>query len=158
MKIGVLSDTHLNEVTKELRRIYNQYLADKDVILHAGDYVSAEVIDFLDRGHFHGVRGNMDPMNVSKRVPDKKVIELGTHKIGLIHGWGPAEGLEFKVQEAFQDVDIIVFGHAHRPTNHIRDGILFFNPGAAIGYHRSSANTIGILELGDTIKGEIIEI
>ncbi|MBN1848602.1 MAG: metallophosphoesterase family protein [Deltaproteobacteria bacterium] len=158
MKIGVLSDTHLNGASQELRRIYDQYLVDMDFILHAGDYVSPEVIEFLDRGRFHGVRGNMDPLQIAQLVPEKKVIELGGHRIGLIHGWGPAEGLEFEVQKVFQDVDVIVFGHAHMPTNHVRNNILFFNPGAAIGYHRSSANTIGILDLGETIQGKIIEI
>ena len=158
MKVGVLSDTHLSHVTKGLCNIYDQYLADADVILHAGDYVSTDIIEFFNGSYFHGVKGNMDPMKVSKMVPDKKVVELGGYKIGLIHGWGSAEGLELKVQQEFQDVDAIVFGHAHRPTNHVRDGMLFFNPGAAIGYHRTSANTIGILELGDTIQGEIIEV
>ena len=86
MKIGVLSDTHLNRVTKELRWIYDKHLADLDIILHAGDYVSQEVVRFLSKGLFYGVRGNMDPIEVSKLVPDKRVIELGPHRVGLIHG------------------------------------------------------------------------
>jgi putative phosphoesterase len=61
MKIGVLSDTHLNHVTNELKEIYDRYLSDTDLILHAGDIVSIEVVDFLSRNKFHGVHGNMDP-------------------------------------------------------------------------------------------------
>ncbi len=158
MKIGVLSDTHLDKVTGELRQIYKRHLADKDFILHAGDYVSTEVVEFLDRGNFHGVHGNMDPINVRKLLPEKKVIHFGLYRVGLIHGWGPSEGLSFRVQTEFQDVDVLVFGHAHEPMNHIRDGILFFNPGTAIGYRSSHSQTMGILELGKTIQGKIVPL
>lgn len=158
MNIGVLSDTHLAKVTEELRQIYKQHLADKDFILHAGDYVSTEVVEFLDRGNFHGVYGNMDPIDVKKMLPEKKVIQLGSYKVGLIHGWGPSEGLSSRVQSEFHDVDILVFGHAHEPMNHMRDGILFFNPGTAIGYRSSQSHTIGILELGKTVQGKIVPL
>lgn len=158
MKIGVLSDTHLAKVTGELRQIYRQYLADKDYILHAGDYVSMEVVEFLDRGNFHGVYGNMDPIDVTKMLPEKMVLQLGSYRVGLIHGWGPSKGLSFRIQPKFQDVDVIVFGHAHEPMNQMRDGILFFNPGTAIGYRSSRSHTIGILELGKTVQGQIVPL
>jgi len=49
MKIGVLSDTHRGGVTKKFREIYDKYLSDKDLILHAGDVVSTEIVDFLSQ-------------------------------------------------------------------------------------------------------------
>ena len=158
MKIGVLSDTHLHRVTKELREIYNNYLSEKDVILHAGDIVSIEIIDFLNRKTFHGVHGNMDPSEVKERLPGKKIVELGHYRVGLIHGWGSSAGLEDRVRSEFHDVDVIIYGHSHRAANWVREGVLLFNPGTATGYSSSSRYTIGVLELADTIRGEIVTL
>jgi len=158
LKIGILSDTHLKRLTDKLEDIYQKYLFDMDIVIHTGDYVSIEVVEFLDRDNFHGVRGNMDSHEVKQILPDKKVIEAGSHRIGIIHGWGSKDGLEEKIRNEFRDVDIIVYGHSHSPANHIKDGILFFNPGVAIGYSMSDPHTIGILEIDDIVKSKIVDI
>jgi len=158
VKIGVLSDTHLHEVTKEFAQIYDQYLSAMDLILHAGDVVSPDVIDFLNAKDFHGVCGNMDPAVVKQLLPEKKVLSLSGYRIGLIHGWGQADGLEERIGRLFHHVDIIVYGHSHIASNHMRDGILFFNPGTATGYSSLGKHSIGILELGESPRGEIIPL
>jgi len=158
VKIGVLSDTHLHGITKSFRDIYDKYLKDMDIILHAGDFVNVEVADFLNGENFHGVHGNMDPFDVREMLPPKKVIELGRYRIGLMHGWGSSNGLEDRVRSEFRDPDVIVYGHSHRPANHMKDGVLFFNPGTAIGYSSNGVHTIGVLNVGDEIYGEIINI
>jgi putative phosphoesterase len=156
MKIGVISDTHLGRLTEEFEQIYERYLSDKDLILHAGDIISTVIVDFLSRKNFHGVYGNMDPQDVRDRLPEKRVIELGSYRLGLIHGGGPAAGLEDRVWSEFQDVDVIVYGHSHNAVNYMRDGVLVFNPGTATGFSSSGTHTVGILDLGDTIRGEIV--
>ncbi|OGP98232.1 MAG: hypothetical protein A2Z39_03810 [Deltaproteobacteria bacterium RBG_19FT_COMBO_46_9] len=158
LKIGILSDTHLKKLTDRLEEIYKKHLFDMDIVIHTGDYVSIEVVEFLDRDNFHGVHGNMDSYEVKQILPDKKVIEAGSHRIGIIHGWGSKDGLEEKIRNEFRDVDIIVYGHSHSAANHIKDGILFFNPGVAIGYGMSDPHTIGILEIDDVVKGKIVDI
>ncbi|MFC1868542.1 metallophosphoesterase family protein [Thermodesulfobacteriota bacterium] len=158
MKIGVLSDTHLYKVTRELEEIYEQYLSDMDFILHAGDFVSVEVVEFLNRGNFHGVHGNMDPDDIRRILPERKVIRFGPYRLALVHGWGSSEGLEERIWPEFKDADIIVYGHSHRAANHTRKGTLFFNPGRAIGYNLSGNKTLGILELDDGIKGKTVNI
>ena len=158
IRIGVLSDTHLKRVTKEFEEIYRRFLADMDIILHLGDFVSAEIVDYLSSGDFHGVHGNMDPHEVREILPSKKVVEYGSFRIGLIHGWGPPQGLEERIGPEFQDVDLIAYGHSHMPADHVKDGIIFFNPGTAIGYRKLSPHTIGILEIGDSIKRKIVDI
>ena len=158
LKIGILSDTHLKSLTGKLEDIYQKYLSDMDIIIHTGDYVSVEVVEFLSRDNFHGVHGNMDSHEVRQILPDKKVIEAGSHKIGIIHGWGSKEGLEDRISNEFSDVDIIVYGHSHSAANHEKDGVLFFNPGVAIGYSMSGPHSIGILEINDVVKGKIVDI
>ena len=158
IKIGVISDTHLNGVTGEFKEIYNEFLADKDLILHAGDVVSTEILEFLDRKNFQGVHGNMDPLEVREVLPAKRILKLGLFRLGLIHGGGPSAGLEDRIRSEFSDnnVDIIVYGHSHHAVNHVREGVLLFNPGTATGFSSSGIHSIGVLELGDTIHGEII--
>ena len=158
MKIGVLSDTHLRGVNKWFREIYERYLSDKDLILHAGDVVSTEIVDFLSQKDFKGVYGNMDPIEVQERLAAKSVIELGPYRIGLIHGWGASGGLEDRIWAEFENVDVIVYGHSHHTANHLRDDVLLFNPGTATGYSSSGIHSIGVLELDHTIRGKIITL
>lgn len=158
MKIGVISDTHLNRVSREFVQIFEEYLADADMILHAGDIVSEKVIDFLADRNVHAVYGNMDPFEVQRRLPGKTIVEAGSYRIGLIHGWGPSAGLEDRIADEFTDVDAVVYGHSHMAANHLRDGVLYFNPGTATGYSSSGIHSIGVLELGDRISGRIIPL
>ncbi len=158
VKIGVLSDTHLHQVTREFLDIYDHYLSDMDLVLHAGDVVSSDIIYFLNTRDFHGVCGNMDPVALKQVLPEKKVLNLSGYRLGLIHGWGRSDGLEDRILPMFHHVDIIVYGHSHIASNHVRDGVLFFNPGTATGYSASEEHSIGILELGETARGEIIRL
>lgn len=50
MRIGVLSDTHLHRSERDLRLIFDQYLVVVDLIFHAGDYVSSDIIE-VDAPH-----------------------------------------------------------------------------------------------------------
>jgi putative phosphoesterase len=158
IKIGVISDTHLQRVSSEFERIFDEYLADKDLVFHAGDVVSEDVLTFLGQKEMHAVHGNMDPFEVQRLLPGKCILELGTFRLGLVHGWGPSAGLEDRILSEFTDVDVIVYGHSHIASNHTRDGILFFNPGTATGYASSGIHSIGVLELGETITGRIITL
>jgi len=156
--VGVLSDTHLRRVTKDFEYIYEKYLSGVDVILHAGDFTSPDIVSFLGKKDFHGVHGNMDPVEVKLMLPEKEEIDIGGHSVGLVHGWGPSEGLEDRIWNEFQNVDVIVYGHSHKPANHKKEGVLIFNPGTATGFLSSGSHTIGILDCGDTVEAHIIEI
>ena len=159
MKIGVLSDTHLTRVTPELKRLFQTHFADVDLILHAGDMVDLPVYEFLHSLAVEAVQGNMDSGNLKAILPVKKTLTFGDYKIGLIHGWGPAGGLEDRLRPEFSGIDCLVYGHSHKPANHWSDGILFFNPGSASGIGVFGKPTIGFIHIDDSgLKGEIIEI
>ncbi len=128
MKIGVLSDTHLYQVTREFVDIYNTYLSDADMIIHAGDIVSPHIVDFLEKNVFHGVQGNMDPLEIKALLPEKKVVKVGNHSLGIIHGWGSAGGLEERILPLFPNVDVIIYGHSHIISNHEKTGSYFLIP------------------------------
>jgi putative phosphoesterase len=158
MKIGVISDTHLREPHSEFKKIIESNFRDVEYILHAGDFVDWSVAEYLrSQKELIAVCGNMDPPEIRQAFPGKKVIKLGKFQIGLMHGGGPPFGLESRVRDAFDEVDAIVYGHSHTPANHQVKKILFFNPGSPT---RSFINkpTLGILNLGEKIEGEIIKI
>jgi putative phosphoesterase len=158
MKIGVISDTHLQEVTAQLVRIYEEHFSDADMILHAGDLVSMDIVDFLSQKPLHVVQGNMDCQAVKDRFAEKKVIELNGFRLGLIHGWGSPLGIEKRIRPEFGNVHAIVYGHSHRSANHRSGDVLFFNPGSASGFSLSRSHSVGILHIAEDIKGTIIGV
>jgi putative phosphoesterase len=158
MRIGVLSDTHIHQVSKDFRDLLDHRFSQVDVLFHVGDYTSPVVLSFLGSKNFHGVYGNMDPFAIKDVLPEKKIVEIGGFRFGLIHGWGSPRGLEERVLTQFSEVDVIVFGHSHKAMNEVVQGVLLFNPGTASGFSSSGVHTVGILECGDTVKGEIIDL
>ena len=161
LRIGVFSDTHLTDSADAqafLLHLLNNVLAPVDMILHAGDLVSPELLNIFDGYPMHAVRGNMDP--AIPGVPLKKVIQVKDFTIGLIHGWGPPEGIEERVYREFDDValDCLVYGHSHRPVCHHRDGLLLFNPGSATDRRDTEYHSVGLLELDETIRGTVIRL
>ena len=156
MKIGVLSDTHLTRVTPALEKIVEDYFQDVDLLIHAGDMVGLSVYRFLTTFPLEAVQGNMDEFPLRSELPYKKTLHLGGFRIGLLHGWGSALGLEERVRREFPDADAIVYGHSHIPANHWSGGQFFFNPGSASGSGRRP--TVGLLQLAPQLTGEIIEL
>jgi len=158
MKIGVISDTHLKEATPELRGMIETHFKDVDKILHAGDFVGWEMAEYLSsQKELIAVCGNMDSPDVQRAFPQKRMIVIDGFKIGLTHGGGPPFGIESRVRKEFDDVDVIVYGHSHTPACHRVKDVLFFNPGSPT---RSFIHhpTLGILQIGEEVEGEIIKI
>jgi uncharacterized protein len=158
VKIGVISDTHLTSCDERLKRLLKDIFRDVDLILHAGDLVDIKVLDAFAGKEVKAVCGNMDLPSVRRALPRKLVLDLNNHKVGLIHGWGMPFGIEGKLLKEIGRVDCLVYGHTHRAANAVKDGILFFNPGSATDTRFSSRNTVGMLEIGNGIRGEIIEL
>lgn len=156
MKIGVLSDTHIRTMSLELERMLLKHLSDSDMILHAGDVVEMEVLDIFQSYDLNVVSGNMDSREIKKKYPWKRVLTVGRFKIGMIHGSGSPSGMEKRIQEEFEDLDCIVFGHTHNPSNQMIGKTLFFNPGSPTDKRFAKVNSLGILKVNDLLTGEII--
>ena len=161
IKVGVLSDTHITRFSKGmgfLEKLNKEYFRESDIILHAGDMVDPDILLGFGGKTVHAVRGNMDPPVPG--IPDRKIIEIGGFRIGLIHGWGPPDNLEERVLNAFagEGLDALVFGHSHQPLCQRRKGILLLNPGSPTDRRWAPYHSIGLLTLTDEISGEIIRI
>jgi len=159
MKIGVISDTHLSKPTEKLYQLTENVFAEVDMILHAGDLTSMEILDAFADKKVIAVTGNMDHSNVSSRLSAMEIIETENYRIGLTHGWGSKNGIEERIFQSFKNVNAIVYGHTHTASNHVRNGVLMFNPGAFSGsFPFGKKPSVGLLTIGDGIKGTIVPI
>lgn len=158
MKIGVISDTHLTGYDGKFKRVLDDHFRAADLILHAGDLTSISVLRLFGNKDVRAVYGNTDTFPVRNHLCDKLVLDVNGFKLGLIHGWGIPAPIEENIAGQFDRVDCIVFGHTHRPVNKVRDDVLYFNPGSATCNRFSPYGTVGMLDIGRTITGEIIEL
>jgi hypothetical protein len=158
LKIGVIADTHLGGQDQRLNDIVDRYFSGCDLIFHAGDLIHADVLDAFGKNDIRAVQGNMDLPSVKQRFPDKLILDMNGFRIGLIHGWGAPHDIEDRLLKAVGPVDCLVYGHTHQAANHVRDGILFFNPGSPTDKRFAKYRTIGILTVDQTIKGEVIKL
>ena len=158
LKIGVISDTHLDDYNDEIRKRVLEHFSDVDMVLHAGDIVDLNVLEIFGDKEVRAVCGNMDNVSVREKFPENLLFELNGFKILLTHGWGSPWGIEERISAGFKDIDCVVYGHTHKPANHRKDNVLFFNPGSAVDRYFNSSQTIGILEIDKDITGRIIKI
>jgi len=160
MKIGVISDTHIPERAPEIPQEICSAFKDVDLILHAGDIVTIDVLESLRKiSTVKAVCGNMDPHEIRNQLKEKEIIEAGKFKIGLIHGKGHPDKMLSYLKSSFdKKLDVIVFGHSHAPFNEKRDGILFFNPGSPTDTIFAPYRSYGIIEINDNINAKIVRL
>ena len=161
MKIGVISDTHMQDASKELSNLILGAFADVSMVLHAGDLTRISVLEAFSEKKIVAVCGNMDQYDVTDVLPAKQIVTVEGFRIGLAHGWGSIRGIEERLIAAFPGVDAIVYGHTHIPANHVKDGILLFNPGSFSSLdQRGAARSVGLLtvEKGSGVSGKIIRV
>ncbi len=155
MKIGVISDTHMLVPSKSLIELSQGAFSDISYLFHAGDIVKPCVLDVFGDKEIVAVCGNMDGHDVCDKYPVKEIRNINNFKIGIMHGWGSKEGLAPRIIDSFDsDMDIIIYGHSHKPANYLLNGTLLFNPGS-FSQHNNSKSA-GIINLGKEIKAEII--
>ncbi len=157
MKIGVISDTHLNGYDEELQQIINRHFREVDLVIHAGDITALSVLDMFGDKEVMAVCGNMDA-DLQGYLPPRLEWTLGGYRFGLIHGWGDPRGLRQVLRAQFAEIDCLVYGHTHQPFNEMVDGVLYFNPGSTSENRMYSSKTIGIIEVSGGLTGKIIAV
>jgi putative phosphoesterase len=151
MRIAVLADTHVNKLEYLPKKIIDA-LSTVDLIIHAGDFTDVQLLNELKQlNEVKAVHGNMDSRELKSVLPIKEIVETKDKRIGITHGSGAPWRIEERVRKVFESdrIDIIVYGHSHRPQNKVINDVLFFNPGKA-------ADSFGILTIDGEAKGEMI--
>lgn len=150
VRIGVISDTHLPRSSRRIPDEVFRLFADADVILHAGDFVEAEVLDELGAiAPVRGVLGNCDSPELSRRLPATESIEMEGILVGMIHDSGDRQRRRRRMAEAFPGHRVVVFGHSHMPVIEDDGELLLLNPGSACDPRRARFPTVAVLEIDD---------
>lgn len=151
MKILIVSDTHRHNENflKALEKT-----GPVDMLIHCGDIEGSEYLIANSAGcPVQMVMGNNDFFS---DLPREKEFQIGKYKVWLTHGhtYYVSMGDENIKREARErGVDIVMFGHSHRPIVDIDDGIIAVNPGS-LTYPRQEGRKPSyiVMELDD--KGE----
>ena len=116
-----------------------------DVVVHAGDWVTADLLDALEARarRVVGVWGNNDGPDLRARLPEVAVEELGGIRVGVVHETGAAAGRESRMDRLYAGrVDVLVFGHSHIPWDTVTPGgIRLLNPGSPTDRRRQPVAT-----------------
>lgn len=159
MRIGVLSDTHLNGPQADFCQQAARAFAGVDIILHAGDLTERSVLEAFAGKQVHAVHGNMCRPSASASLPDRLEITIGDFRFALIHSIGHGYDFADRLVEVFPAADCIVFGHTHRPFCRRYGEVLLVNPGAFCSTGRFGApGTFAVIEAGETLVAAIYEV
>lgn len=127
MKVLIVSDTHRkNDTYLNLVKLHKP-----DMVIHCGDVEGAE--DLLTEAAdcpVYIVPGNNDYFS---RLPRELEIEVGKYKVWVTHGhnYYVSMGNEIIKHEAVaRGVDIVCYGHTHRPVVDRDKDIIAINPGS----------------------------
>ena len=160
MRILIVSDTHRHEENLE---IVLQREKNLDMLIHLGDSEGSEdYIRTIAECPCYIVKGNNDYFSDLNR--DIKMT-IGKYRVLLTHGhhYYVSLGTETIISEGrAQDMDIVMFGHTHRPLVDIREDITVLNPGSVVGSHTNIyplSSVRGYVPSGSIYKrqGEVVE-
>jgi putative phosphoesterase len=115
-----------------------------DVVLHAGDWVSVDLLDQLESRakRVIGVWGNNDGSELRVRLPEIARETIDGIRFGVVHETGPAGGREARCDAAFGKLDVLVFGHSHIPWDSTTPaGMRLLNPGSPTDRRRQPHRT-----------------
>jgi len=157
MRIGVIADTH-----GLLRPEVFDVFSGVDHILHGGDVGSPGILDQLEAiAPVTAVYGNTDGREIRSRLPQVATVELDGFTIVVTHGDQFGSPTPDRLQAAFPDAEIIVYGHTHRPLLTLVDVVVtVINPGGAGPRRFDLPASVGILELEPGIppRGRLVPL
>jgi uncharacterized protein len=162
--LAVISDTHLPRGARALPEGCVERLRSADLVLHAGDLVTAEVLaDLRALGRpVAAVHGNVDDDEVRRLLPSARMVAVAGARIAMVHDGGATAGRLARLQRRFPDADAVIFGHSHIPL-HQRDratGFQIFNPGSPTDRRRQPTHTMGLARIGEdgAVAFELIDL
>jgi hypothetical protein len=160
--VVVLADTHIRRGSaRRLPPAVYAALEAADLVLHAGDVVTAAVLEELaGLAPTLAVLGNNDTELVG-RLPEQRVFTVDGLQIAMVHDSGARKGREARLRRRFPTADLVVFGHSHIPIDAPGlDGQRLFNPGSPTERRRQPAHTFGRLRIhgGQLVSHEIVAL
>ena len=133
LSLVLVSDTHLPKRAKRVPPAVWAAVDAADVVVHAGDWVDTATLDaFEERSkRLIAVYGNNDGGALRSRLPEVARVTLEGVRLAVVHETGAAAGREKRMDAAFPDTDVLVFGHSHIPWDTTTPaGLRLLNPGS----------------------------
>src|SRR4051794_5788080 len=151
MLLAVIADTHMPRAARRLPDACVERIASADLLLHAGDFSTLEVLRELEAigPPMMGVHGNVDSADVRRLLPEERVVEAAGARIAMVHDAGPRTGRLERMRRRFGDrADVVVFGHSHMPLHEpASDGFQILNPGSPTERRRAPRHTMGLIRV-----------
>ncbi len=160
MLIGIISDTHIPERAVKIPETVFETFKDVEMILHAGDLISMDVLSELDNlAPTICVQGNMDRI-YGLKLPRQEIIKVDGIKIGVDHGevYPRGETQQLKYIGLEMGVDVLITGHTHSSFIQEVDKMLLLNPGSPT-VPRMTDPSVMLIKVNDKkIDARIIKI
>lgn len=150
-RILVVSDTHRkNDLYLEIVQKFGPF----ERVIHCGDVEGSEWT--ISEGAGCPVEMVMGNNDFFSDLPREKEITLGKYRVWLTHGhnyYVSMDNQTIKQVAKSRDMDIVMYGHTHKPVIDKEDGIIAINPGS-LTYPRQEGRkpSFIIMELDD--KGD----
>lgn len=153
-RIGVVADTHVHarpggkEVSPFVFDLFRR--AEVDLLVHLGDANTRSVLEeFADVAPLLAVVGNGDDDDLQYDLPETIRFMVGQWKIAAMHGHGGRSARQYAGQRFRGKVDLVLFGHSHKPLIEASGGTTFFNPGSATDRRWFDHFGVGIITVTD---------
>lgn len=158
-RVLLLADTHLPRRAKVLPEEVWTAVEAADLVIHAGDWVSVDLLDELEARSrsLLGCWGNNDGPDLRARLPETARAVVEDVRIAVVHETGAAKGREARMERAFPGTDLLVFGHSHIPWDTTAPGGLrLLNPGSPTDRRRQPFCTYMELQIdGGTVRADL---
>lgn len=162
MILGILSDTH-----GFFHPRLPDELADADLLLHAGDVGSPDVLNRLEAlgPPVRAVWGNIDDADTRQRLPEHQRFEVEGLRFWMTHIGGHPNRWDDAIADALctNPPDVFICGHSHilrleRVAD--LDDMLYLNPGAAgrQGFHQHKTCVRLTLGGGSAQQAEVVHL
>jgi putative phosphoesterase len=161
--IVLLADTHVPKRAHDLPPVLWSAIEAADLVIHAGDWVDVRLLDELERRarRLVGVVGNNDGAALRARLPEAAGVEVEGVQFAVVHETGPAAGREARMDAAFPNADVLVFGHSHIPWDTVSPaGMRLLNPGSPTDRRRQPLGTFmtAVADAGALLDVQLVSI
>ena len=144
MRLLLLADTHVPKRARDLPLQVWDAVDHADVVIHAGDWVDVALLDALESraARLIGVYGNNDGPTLRARLPEVATADLDGVAFAVVHETGGPDRRETRMDRAFPETDVVVFGHSHIPWDSVTtSGMRLLNPGSPTDRRRQPVAT-----------------
>jgi putative phosphoesterase len=133
VRLLLIADTHVPKRARDLPAQVWHEVGKADVVIHAGDWVTPELLDVLESraARLVGCWGNNDGPELRARLPERADVTLAGVRFTVVHETGATTGREARMSRLYPDCDVLVFGHSHIPWDTTtKTALRLLNPGS----------------------------